>query len=101
MKLESFLVMPIQRLPRYVLLLKVPPFSFLCSLLIPKYQELRKYTQESHPDYKFIASAIGELERVTKVFNEVQREKESTEKITELQTSVLGVTEVLACCGVM
>jgi len=78
LKLESFLVMPIQRLPRYLLLLK----------------ELRKYTDADHPDYAHINNALERLDELAKKFNEVQRDKETQNKISQILTTVHGADEV-------
>ena len=48
LSLEDFLVKPIQRLPKYVLLLK----------------DLLKHTNEDHPDYNNISSTLNEFHRV-------------------------------------
>ena len=50
--LLSYLIMPVQRLPRYVLLLS----------------ELRKNTSLKHADYKNIDKAVGGLEEVAGLF---------------------------------
>jgi len=78
LKLESFLIMPVQRLPRYLLLLK----------------ELRKYTNSTHPDFDQIGSAIANLESLTATLNESQREKETIEKVSEIKEIVQGAKEL-------
>jgi len=75
---ESFLVMPVQRLPRYILLLK----------------ELRKYTDIDHPDYVHINSAMAQLDELAKRVNEAQRGKETHLKISQILSTVHGADEV-------
>lgn len=74
LKLESFLIMPIQRLPRYILLLK----------------ELQKYTHSQHPDYEHIAAALEVMGSLASKLNESQRMKESSDKINEIKSEVRG-----------
>jgi hypothetical protein len=76
--LESLLVMPVQRLPRYLLLLK----------------ELRKYTDQDHPDYPLINNAMQNLDELAKQFNEVQRDKETQRKVSEIFNNVHGVEDM-------
>jgi len=56
----SFLIMPIQRIPRYVLLL----------------QDLFKHTRKSHPDYVSLKSALEKMRQVAGYVNEKKREKQ-------------------------
>lgn len=51
--LPTFLIMPIQRLPRYVLLLG----------------ELLKYTPESSPEYSSLSSALAAIKETTEQVN--------------------------------
>jgi len=52
--LPSFLLSPVQRLPRYILLLR----------------ELLKYTNEEHPDHYFIGEAMKEMEALISSLND-------------------------------
>eukprot|EP00029_Vermamoeba_vermiformis_P006524 TRINITY_DN2581_c0_g1_i1.p1 TRINITY_DN2581_c0_g1~~TRINITY_DN2581_c0_g1_i1.p1 ORF type:complete len:524 (-),score=114.43 TRINITY_DN2581_c0_g1_i1:11-1582(-) len=52
--LSSFLIMPIQRVPRYILLLR----------------ELLKYTWPTHPDYNNIKQALDQLQEVANHVND-------------------------------
>jgi len=79
MKFESFLVMPIQRLPRYILLLK----------------ELKKYTDPTHPDYPLIVSVMKELDDLAKSFNEAERDRETNKKVLQIMNTVLGAEAVV------
>ncbi|EMS16071.1 Rho guanine nucleotide exchange factor, putative [Entamoeba histolytica HM-3:IMSS] len=58
--LRSFLIMPVQRLPRYVLLLK----------------ELQKNTPKDHKDYDILNETLIKMEEVTKDVNESIKESE-------------------------
>jgi FYVE/RhoGEF/PH domain-containing protein 5/6 len=77
--LWSFLIMPIQRVPRYVLLLK----------------ELQKRLPEDHPDKTNMDEAISKVGEVGDYLNEAIRKRENMEKISELETKFNGNIELL------
>jgi hypothetical protein len=79
--LSSLLVMPIQRIPRYVLLLK----------------ELLKYTPESHVDFNSIHQALSMMEETANMMNEKKREAENLEKLDQIQSSLSGDIRVFTC----
>ena len=54
MDLMSYLIMPIQRIPRYVLLLS----------------DLLKFTDPTHPDHKNLTEAVAKVEGVARFINE-------------------------------
>jgi len=60
LNLESFLIMPIQRIPRYHLL----------------FQDLLKFTPEDHLDYSFIAQCVSLLGNILTSINEQKRSAE-------------------------
>jgi hypothetical protein len=70
--------MPIQRIPRYLLLLK----------------ELIKHTPESHPDFTNLNEAHDKIQKVANALNEAEREAESMHKIYLIQTSLEGDYDV-------
>ena len=66
--LISQLVKPVQRLPKYVLLFK----------------DLKKNTDEKHPDYKDIAKCLEEFQKINQTNNEKVTDHLKTRKIHEL-----------------
>eukprot|EP01101_Sappina_pedata_P007116 TRINITY_DN3704_c0_g1_i1.p1 TRINITY_DN3704_c0_g1~~TRINITY_DN3704_c0_g1_i1.p1 ORF type:complete len:576 (+),score=140.02 TRINITY_DN3704_c0_g1_i1:1429-3156(+) len=72
--IQSLMVQPIQRIPRYVMLLA----------------ELEKYTPAEHVDYESIRKALNELKKVAETVNERQRKYEQIHKVVEIQQSILG-----------
>jgi hypothetical protein len=72
--LPSFLIMPIQRIPRYQLLLT----------------DLLKNTRRDHKDYKNLKAAVDAIVQVAQYINEQKRIYESTQKIIELQEKISG-----------
>mmetsp|Transcript_44225 Transcript_44225/g.70686 ORF Transcript_44225/g.70686 Transcript_44225/m.70686 type:complete len:701 (+) Transcript_44225:2640-4742(+) len=68
--LDSFLILPVQRVPRYELLIK----------------ELLKHTDEDHPEYTIISSAYSKVSTVAKMINSNLRDHER-------RTAVLAVQE--------
>jgi len=73
-ELTSFLIMPIQRIPRYTLLL----------------QQLMKNTPQTHTDYHDLVEAIKKIEEVTNVLNESERQAENMNKIFKIQEKLDG-----------
>lgn len=78
--LVSLLIMPVQRVPRYYMLL----------------QEIRKRTWENHADYKDIVEAECMMEKVVSYINEKTRDFENVHKVTEIQEKFQGISEDLA-----
>ncbi|KAH3763183.1 FYVE, RhoGEF and PH domain containing protein [Pelomyxa schiedti] len=72
--LPSLLVAPIQRLPRYQLMLR----------------EVLKFTEESHVDYKNISEALEKIADINSLVNESIRDMEEFEKILALQKQFIG-----------
>ena len=78
MDLESFMIMPIQRIPRYVLLL----------------QDLLKYTSETHPDYSSIKSALEKCKEMAEKINKSNKDWENLMKVIAIQQKLDPPTEV-------
>eukprot|EP01125_Pyxidicula_operculata_P022085 TRINITY_DN8872_c0_g1_i1.p1 TRINITY_DN8872_c0_g1~~TRINITY_DN8872_c0_g1_i1.p1 ORF type:complete len:791 (-),score=127.67 TRINITY_DN8872_c0_g1_i1:54-2426(-) len=74
----DYLITPIQRIPRYILLLK----------------EYRKAMSESHSDYVQIGEAIDQLSQVTKNLNDSKREAENLTRLVALESMVFFNTDV-------
>lgn len=81
--LHSFLVIPVQRIPRYILLLKVE------SLLS---QDCEKYTPDQHPDYAALQDAISQLDVTLKKMNSNINADESSrmQKLLDIAQSIEG-----------
>jgi len=69
----SLAIMPVQRIPRYSLLLK----SYL------------KYTDESHPDYTDLQAALTAILNVAAKLNESRRTSEARKKVAEIQKQLI------------
>jgi len=67
--------MPVQRIPRYVLLLDT----------------LLKHTNVDHPDYQAIQQALSKVEHVASYVNEQKRRVEDMSRMLDLQTQVIGL----------
>jgi len=76
-RLEALLIAPIQRIPRYTLLL----------------QELKRYTPESHPDQAHLARAIPLMQEVGDYINRDMLQSENQAKLLEL--SMQGAQSLL------
>ncbi|EGC39822.1 hypothetical protein DICPUDRAFT_26275, partial [Dictyostelium purpureum] len=72
--LISLLIMPVQRIPRYKLLL----------------QSLIQYTPLESPDYKDVDKALESISEVANIVNESIREKQKMEKILSIQKRFTG-----------
>eukprot|EP01112_Ceratiomyxa_fruticulosa_P009029 TRINITY_DN234_c0_g3_i1.p1 TRINITY_DN234_c0_g3~~TRINITY_DN234_c0_g3_i1.p1 ORF type:complete len:784 (+),score=187.98 TRINITY_DN234_c0_g3_i1:333-2684(+) len=78
--LEDYLIRPVQRIPRYNLLLL----------------DLVKHTTPDHPDYANLANAEKKVKSVAEHMNEKKREFENIMKVTEIQETIEGNSEPLA-----
>lgn len=76
----SFLIQPIQRLPRYVLLL----------------QDLVKHTPRNHPDAAQLGKALKKMKDVADYVNERKREAENLTQVLAIQSRLTGKFENLA-----
>jgi len=70
--LESYLIMPVQRLPRYILLLG----------------ELLKHTPPDHPDYAPLEDALSTLREAASSLNEGKRDSEMFQGVLRAQQSI-------------
>lgn len=77
--LEDILIMPVQRLPRYQLLLK----------------ELAKFTEPGHPDEVHIKEAIEQIQEVLSFLNESRKKVDKLEKVQAMLTSVTDLEQSL------
>ena len=67
--LLSYLIMPVQRIPRYVLLLR----------------ELKKNTPDTHPEYEALTVALTKIESIGTHINESKRQVEQMSKLLDIQ----------------
>eukprot|EP00026_Physarum_polycephalum_P005163 Phypoly_transcript_05192.p1 GENE.Phypoly_transcript_05192~~Phypoly_transcript_05192.p1 ORF type:complete len:553 (+),score=94.81 Phypoly_transcript_05192:104-1762(+) len=72
--LQSYLIMPVQRLPRYVLLLT----------------ELVKYSNSKHPGYQSLSESLEAVKKVADFVNDEKRRAESALKMLQIQESLVG-----------
>jgi len=72
--LSSLLIMPIQRIPRYKLLV----------------EELIKNTPEQHPDYEELNNALEKIKSVAIVINESCHKQHNLEQLMELEEKLTG-----------
>jgi hypothetical protein len=71
-KLESLLILPVQRIPRYRLLL----------------EQLLKYTPEDHVDYHTVSDALEKICQLAMYNNEQIRARENLNKMMEIMMSI-------------
>eukprot|EP00026_Physarum_polycephalum_P005622 Phypoly_transcript_05657.p1 GENE.Phypoly_transcript_05657~~Phypoly_transcript_05657.p1 ORF type:complete len:555 (+),score=131.37 Phypoly_transcript_05657:69-1667(+) len=72
--IQSLLIMPVQRIPRHILLLT----------------DLAKHTPPEHPDFALLSKAVERTKEVAAVINDAKGRAESNTKMTLLQSSLLG-----------
>jgi len=72
--LESFLVMPVQQIPRYVMLLA----------------DLVRNTPKEHVDYQDLEIGLSKMKEVASKINEKKRDSESMAKVFAIQRSLVG-----------
>ena len=74
MRLETLLIEPVQRIPRYIMYL----------------QDVLKNTAEEHPDYQNLCDAVDQISGVAKDIDEKMNEIEQTKKILEIQRKIVA-----------
>ncbi|KAF2072068.1 hypothetical protein CYY_006610 [Polysphondylium violaceum] len=72
--LEDYLIRPVQRIPRYSLLLK----------------DMISHTWKSHPDYAQLEEAFQKMNSVAEYMNEKKKEAENMMKLAEIQEKLDG-----------
>lgn len=72
--MESYMIMPVQRMPRYVILLKA----------------LIEYTPPDHVDYDNLVSAYEKMQEVVGEINEAKRKYENQQRLLELAHNISG-----------
>jgi len=77
--LMSYMIMPVQRIPRYVLLLK----------------ELLKYTFSTHCDHEPLHQALHKIQNTASQINDSKRAMENLSKLIEIQERVSGAYDQL------
>eukprot|EP00732_Lithocolla_globosa_P002092 Lithocolla_globosa_v1_NODE_1259_length_2726_cov_7.700112.p1 type:complete len:520 gc:universal NODE_1259_length_2726_cov_7.700112:1040-2599(+) len=81
--LKSFLIMPIQRLPRYSMLLS----------------DLLKYTPKSHPDHANLENAVAKIKQAAALVNEKKREYDHQKELELISEKLEGTTSSLVAKG--
>ncbi|CAG8726080.1 67_t:CDS:10, partial [Acaulospora morrowiae] len=81
--LQAYLIMPVQRIPRYRMLL----------------EDLLKKTAETHSDYLNLRKAYQVIEHVATFVNETIRQHEMFITMLEIQKSLIGFDEALLIPG--
>jgi ankyrin repeat protein len=79
MPLQGYLILPIQRIPRYKMLLA----------------ELKKNTDDKHPDYAFVSVALEKISEVADEINLTMKSTENANEIIALQTRFEEPIELL------
>ncbi|KYQ89833.1 pleckstrin (PH) domain-containing protein [Tieghemostelium lacteum] len=72
--LSSFLIQPIQRLPRYELLLR----------------DLLKMTVMDHPDRDNLVKGVAKIREITMYINDQQKERENLSQVLQIQQELLS-----------
>ncbi len=74
MRLETLLIEPVQRIPRYILFM----------------QDIVKNTPVEHADYKNLCEAVAAISGVAEDIDQKMNEIEQTKKILEIQRKIIG-----------
>lgn len=77
-KLEAMLIMPVQRIPRYRLLM----------------EQLLKYTPETHPDFFVLQQALTVILSMAESNNEAIRARENKNKMMEIMMTIEPTTRM-------
>jgi hypothetical protein len=76
--LEALLILPVQRIPRYRLLM----------------EQLIKYTPEDHPDHATLQTSLATISLTAEYNNEAIRARENKEKILQIMLQIEPTTRV-------
>jgi len=76
--LMSYMIMPVQRVPRYVLLLR----------------ELKKNYPEDHPEYPVLLKALTKIEDIAKVINDGKKKNDQIFRVLEISNKLKGYDPV-------
>jgi len=74
--LRDLLIVPVQRIPRYVILL----------------EELARYTDPKHPDYKDLTMALEKMHSIADYVNEKKRDFEALAQVSQVQDNLVGIS---------
>ena len=77
------MLLPVQRIPRYRLLL----------------QDFLKATPIDHPDHSQVRDALSLISQIADFVNETIRDHQKIEKMVQIQTSLVGLNESLFVPG--
>jgi type II secretory pathway component PulM len=77
LSIESFLILPVQRIPRYVLLL----------------QDLLKYTSPSHVDFNNLSNALAFIKDLADFINSNKSDADNINKILSIQEALLDLPD--------
>jgi RhoGEF domain/PH domain len=77
--IHAFLILPIQRIPRYVMLL----------------DDMFKFTDRQHPDYESLQTALAKMRDIADYVNERKREAENLNQVLRVQSRITGKYEAL------
>jgi len=77
LNLASFMIQPVQRVPRYILLL----------------QDLVRHTLEDHPDFEPLRKGLERTQQAAETLNEAKRSADSQTKMAKLHSALLGQPE--------
>eukprot|EP01111_Echinosteliopsis_oligospora_P018834 TRINITY_DN8855_c0_g1_i2.p1 TRINITY_DN8855_c0_g1~~TRINITY_DN8855_c0_g1_i2.p1 ORF type:complete len:671 (+),score=196.02 TRINITY_DN8855_c0_g1_i2:55-2013(+) len=78
MSIGSYLICPVQRIPRYSLLLA----------------DLVKNTWPTHPDYETLCQVLKQIQEIASYVNEKKREAENLAKVVEIQNNLLKCEKI-------
>ena len=80
----SYLIMPVQRVPRYELLLR----------------ELMRYTPESHAERLTLCAALTKIQSIAHHINASARHAQEMSKLIEIQNSISQGSSGRCCCHI-
>merc|ERR1719464_1076044 len=73
--LTNYLILPVQRVPRYILLLS----------------ELKKHTAKTHSDYQIIGEALALVTEITEKINSEKKRIENISQCLQIQRTLIGL----------
>eukprot|EP01117_Protostelium_nocturnum_P016885 TRINITY_DN6766_c0_g1_i1.p1 TRINITY_DN6766_c0_g1~~TRINITY_DN6766_c0_g1_i1.p1 ORF type:complete len:874 (-),score=290.31 TRINITY_DN6766_c0_g1_i1:43-2664(-) len=77
--LLSLLIMPVQRIPRYIML----------------FEDMLKNTNNDHPDYPSVQEVLRATKETANFLNEAKRKAENTTRVVKIQETLSGGVEIV------
>ena len=98
MDLSSYLIQPVQRLPRYEMLIGVRITCTHFAYIQILYQAVVKLTDDGHPEKEKLIAAQKRIKTINDEVNESKRKAEKREAVFNIEKKLQERPPGLVCC---